>query len=159
MPVSRKTAELFEEGVMTLLEELQLAIQWGRPSILLAVAPLGKTRQRAQDELAARLGRLGQGIEHFRVGVRKHDVVLEVLNLPRREKTVFYVSGVGRGGGQQGQNAYKSLNIRRELLVDHKIRMVLWLTPAEALALPARAPDFWAFRHRVVEFGRMRRLL
>ncbi len=152
-----KSQESFEEAVDTLFEELQLAIQWGRPSILLAVVPAGKTRERAQELLSGQLRGIGQSARQFRVSARRFDVVWELLALPHRERTVFFVEGLSRGGGMQGQNAFKSLNIRRELLVDHQVRVVLWLTPAEAGALPARAPDFWAFRHRVIEFRRLRR--
>jgi tetratricopeptide (TPR) repeat protein len=36
--------------------------------------------------------------------------------------------------------------------VEDKVRAVFWLTEREAAELPRRAPDFWAFRHWVVEF-------
>lgn len=36
--------------------------------------------------------------------------------------------------------------------MDHQLRTVFWLTEKEAFYLPRYAPDFWAFRHRTVEF-------
>jgi tetratricopeptide (TPR) repeat protein len=42
--------------------------------------------------------------------------------------------------------------VRREYLVEDKVRAVFWLTEREAADLPRRAPDFWAFRHWVGEF-------
>jgi tetratricopeptide (TPR) repeat protein len=71
-----------------------------------------------------------------------------------RKKAVFSVVGLSQGGGKGGANAYRALNIRRELLVDHQLRAIFWLTGAEARELSRHAPDFWAFRHRVVEFNR-----
>lgn len=44
--------------------------------------------------------------------------------------------------------------MRRELLVDYRIRVIVWVTAAETVDLSRHAPDFWAFRHRVVEFDR-----
>ncbi|MEJ5223779.1 MAG: tetratricopeptide repeat protein [Anaerolineales bacterium] len=49
-------------------------------------------------------------------------------------------------------NPYKPLNIRREILVESRIRAIFWLTEREAIDLARQAPDFWAFRHRVVDF-------
>ena len=48
--------------------------------------------------------------------------------------------------------AYRALNMQRELFVENRVKAVLWLTTAEAANLARHAPDFWAFRHRVVEF-------
>jgi tetratricopeptide (TPR) repeat protein len=71
---------------------------------------------------------------------------------PDHEKTVYFVQGLQWGGGEDGRNAYRALNIRREYFVDYRLRFILWLTEKEAYYLPRYAPDFWAFRHRVVEF-------
>jgi tetratricopeptide (TPR) repeat protein len=65
---------------------------------------------------------------------------------------VFFVSGLKWGGGEDGLNAYRALNLRRELFIERGLRVVFWLTEGEAVALAQHAPDFWAFRHRVVEF-------
>ena len=35
--------------------------------------------------------------------------------------------------------------------MEEKIRAVFWLTAVESRGLPRFAPDFWAFRHRVIE--------
>ena len=67
-------------------------------------------------------------------------------------KTVFFISNLDSGGGRDGHEAYRGLNLHRELFVDEAIKAVFWLTVNEAGSLPRLAPDFWAFRHRVVEF-------
>jgi tetratricopeptide (TPR) repeat protein len=65
---------------------------------------------------------------------------------------VYYISNIDWGGGEDGKQAYRALNLHRELLVEDEIKVVFWLTTNEAASLPRLAPDFWAFRHRVVEF-------
>ncbi|MCJ7435298.1 MAG: tetratricopeptide repeat protein, partial [Anaerolineales bacterium] len=60
------------------------------------------------------------------------------------------------GAGVDGNDAYQALNLYRETLVEKRIRVVFWLTEKEASNLPRFAPDFWAFRHRVIEFASSR---
>jgi tetratricopeptide (TPR) repeat protein len=146
------TRESFEERIAILFEELELAIRWDRPSILLAVYESEIVRKEAQAELENRLRGIGHQIHHFQVNEAGYDVPLALSQHPGREETVFYVTGLKWGGGKGGFNAYRMLNLRREVFVDHRIRAVFWLTRVEASHLPRRAPDFWAFRHRVVEF-------
>ena len=81
------------------------------------------------------------------------DIPLLLSQRPERDRSVFSVSGLSHGGGKENANAYRALNIRREYFVDYAIRVVIWLAGDEAMALSRHAPDFWAFRHRVVEFN------
>jgi tetratricopeptide (TPR) repeat protein len=37
--------------------------------------------------------------------------------------------------------------------MEHRFRTIFWLTENESRNLPQFAPDFWAFRHRVIEFA------
>jgi len=135
-----------------LFEELELAVRWERPSILVAVYESEFVREEAQSLLAGRLSALGQQVSAFRVDAQNFDVPLALAGDPQREHRVFFVSGIRWGGGKGGFEAYRALNLHREYFVEEKIRAVLWLTRSEANALPHRAPDFWAFRHRVIEF-------
>jgi tetratricopeptide (TPR) repeat protein len=75
-----------------------------------------------------------------------------------RRESVFSVLGLSRGGGTRNANAYRALNMRRELLVDYDIRALFWLNKAESRSLSRIAPDFWAFRHRVIDFSPARDL-
>jgi len=147
-----ETSNQFNEQVEILFDELSLAIKWHRPSILLVVYDSKAVTGSAESALAKRLKSLGHGVSDFRVNKNQFDVPLALTGHPDRNKLVFFVSGLRSGGGQGGNNAYRALNIRREFFVDFSIRAVFWLTRAEAAALPRRAPDFWAFRHRVLEF-------
>jgi hypothetical protein len=80
-------------------------------------------------------------------------VIKAMCSMPNRGQVVFFVSGIGSANESLSRKAYSALNMHRELLVEHQIRVVFWLTKSEAASLPHYAPDFWAFRHRVVEFN------
>jgi hypothetical protein len=108
-------------------------------------------RKKAQDLLKGSLNTLNQKVINFAVSTQNYDVPLNLAHHPERNKAVFYVSGINRGGGGDKSNAFRAMNIRRELFVDYPTRVVFWLTKAEAKSLPRLAPDFWAFRHGVVE--------
>ena len=141
--------EPFAERVDRLARELKLAIRWNRPSILLAVYASEFVRADAEAALEAWLREQGQKVARVQVtGPADADVPLRLREWPNRDHTVFFVSGL-RWGAPTSWNA---LNVRREYLVEDCVRAVFWLTEGEAAELPYRAPDFWAFRHRAVEF-------
>jgi tetratricopeptide (TPR) repeat protein len=145
-------SESFEERIDLLYGELEFASQHQRPSILLVFYQLESVRQRAEQALEKRLVENGQLLVPFCVDASRFDIPLLLSQHPGRERLVFSVTGLARGGGEEGANAYRALNIRREYFVDYAIRVVIWLNDDEAMALSRHAPDFWAFRHRVVEF-------
>jgi tetratricopeptide (TPR) repeat protein len=144
--------ETLDEKVELLFEELELAIHWGRPSILIAVYESEYLRISISKMLEIRLAGLDQTVSHFHIDEKQFDLPMILVQNPDHEKTVFFITGLKWGGGKGGFNAYRALNMRREFFVDNEMRIVLWLTRKEAANLPRHAPDFWAFRHRVVEF-------
>jgi len=142
----------FDDRVDTLLDELELAVKWDRPSILLAVYKSEFVRADLERILNARLSEIGAKVVHLQVNESQFDIPLVLKKQPDLEKTVFFISGLKWGGGRGGRNAFRALNIRREYLVDYKVRAMFWLTEEESIDLPFRAPDFWSFRHKVIEF-------
>jgi tetratricopeptide (TPR) repeat protein len=142
----------FEENISTLLEELLLAAKWERPSILLAVHKSKFGQDKAAAALETRLAAVGQHVVRITVDQDRSDVPHIVVGTPAAGQSIFFVSNLDWGGGTDYKDAYRALNIYRELFVDHHIKIVLWLTTSEASGLARYAPDFWAFRHRVVEF-------
>lgn len=141
--------EPFAERVDRLARELELAIRWDRPSILLAVYSSMYVVSDAAAALEAQLREGGQQVVWVRVsGEADADIPLRLAEHPQRNGAVFFVSGLQWGG----KTALRALNIRREYFVDQRLRAVFWLTENEAVAIAREAPDFWAFRHRVVEF-------
>lgn len=149
--ISSETPDLAER-IDALFQELQLAIKFDRPSILLAVYRSEFVREDVEAALTSRLLELNQQTERVYINEQNHDLPLYLRERADRAQTVFFVSGIRFGGGDDGQNAYRALNIRREYFVEYKLRLVLWLTEEEERLLPRYAPDFWAFRHLVVTF-------
>jgi len=148
-PKPNELDEPFAERVERLKQELALALHWNRPSILLAIYSSEFVRADAEAALKDWLREQGQDAALIQVtGQADADVPLRLRERPDRDRTVFFVSGL-RWGAPTSWNA---LNVRREYLVEDHIRAVFWLTEGEAAELPLRAPDFWAFRHRTVEF-------
>ena len=142
----------FNENLNILFEEIVLARKWNRPSILLAVHKSKFGQQRAERALEARLKKIDLGVSRITVDAHHSDVPHIILEASAPDQTVFFVSNLGWGSGTDRMDAYRALNIYRELFVDHHLRVVLWLTVNEAATLARFAPDFWSFRHRVVEF-------
>lgn len=142
----------FAENIRVLFEELKLAIEWDRPSILLAVCRSKSGQVKAENELKNKLQQLGFSVNKIEVNSQSPLVSRQILNLSNKDKIVFFISNIDWGGGLDGKDAYRNLNIEREAFVENRIKAVFWLTRTEALNLPSHAPDFWAFRHRVVEF-------
>ena len=146
-------SESFEERINLLHEELSFAIEWQRPSILLVFYESGYIQARVELALKKRLAAIGQQMVHFSVDERHFDIARLLSKRPNRDHAIFSVTGLSLGGGKEGANAYRALNIRREYFVDYAMRVIIWLTNEEAVELSRHAPDFWAFRHRVVEFN------
>lgn len=139
---------VFEENINILFDELKLGIQWDRPSILLAIYKLESGKEKIEKALSEKLQPLGQRVVSVQIGKERPGVFPSLLQTANRDKTIFLISNIDRGG----RDAYRALNIHREFLVENKIRAVFLLSPDEASNLPNLAPDFWAFRHRVIEF-------
>ena len=146
----------FEENLNILFEEIVLARKWNRPSILLAVHKSRFGQQRAEQALEERLLKVGVQVSRITVDSEHSDIPHMIFAAQPADQTVFFVSNLGWGGGPDRMDAYRALNIYRELFVDHHLRLVLWLTANEATTLARFAPDFWSFRHRVVEFAGQR---
>jgi tetratricopeptide (TPR) repeat protein len=138
--------------VRLLLDELSLAIRWNSACILLADYRSEITRRKVELSLRRLIKRAGHSVNDVKVTKTEYDIPLILRDHPSREETVFFVSGLQWAGGRGYSNAYRALNMHREYLVEAKIRCVVWLTQTEFRKLPRHAPDFWAFRHKVVDF-------
>lgn len=146
----------FDDSISALYDEISLAAKWGRPSILLAVHKSKLSQERAEDELETRLNRDGRSVARIVVNPQSADIPHLIAATPGCDRTVFFISNIDWGGGEDGREAYRALNLYRELFVDNGIKAVFSLTANEAANLARHAPDFWAFRHRVIEFASIR---
>lgn len=149
----REDREPFNDRVAILFDELELAIKWQRPSILLAVYGSEPIRIKAELALEKKLTAIGQRVYPIAINEELFDVPLSFSQYPpERNNSIFFITGIRRGGGRDGHNTYRALNLRREYFTSNQIRAIFWLTESEAVNLPHLSPDFWSFRHRVVEF-------
>jgi tetratricopeptide (TPR) repeat protein len=144
--------ETFDERVNIILDEVALGIQWERSSLILVIYSSEHIKNLVEASLIKSFEDSGQVVVHYAVDKSHYDIPLEFLEHPRHEQAIFFVSGLRRGGGQGYSNAYRALNMHRENLIEGNIKAIFWLTKNEAKQLARFSPDFWAFRHKVVEF-------
>ncbi len=157
-PVQDKSlhSKAFTEGINSLYDEIQLAFQWQRPSILLAIHNTTGGQLIAQQFLEKKLQKVKQTVKRFTPQKDNPDVINVICSSQEPAKTVFFISGLENANQLSDGDVYRALNLHREHLVEKKVIAVFWLTELEASRLPRFAPDFWAFRHRVVEFAPQR---
>jgi hypothetical protein len=143
----------FKEGIEILMDEITLACQWQRPSILLAIHASKTEQIKAQQALEKKIVKLNKRVKLIKAASKTPDVISIMCKTTNQDEIVFYISEFENAEGVIDGKIYNGLNMHRELLVEQHVRVVFWLTELEAEKLPHRAPDFWAFRHRVVEFA------
>jgi ParB family chromosome partitioning protein len=145
--------EPIEDRIDILFKELELAFKWERPSILLAIYSSEYVQTDAATSLENQL--IDRGIKVVRVDIKESesvDVGALIAATGNPDNTVFFVDGFRWAVQKDGTNIYRVLNTSRENFINRQIRVVLWLTENEAIDLARYAPDYWAYRHRVVEF-------
>jgi tetratricopeptide (TPR) repeat protein len=151
--VENDILEPFDDRVDILFRELELATKWQRPSVLLAVYNSEYVRSDADIALENRLQSLGQSAYHIKVkNPDNADISSQISGLSHLNNVVFFVEGLRWGFCQGDRCVYFNLNEHREFFIDNRVRVVFWLTEKEAIDLAHFAPDYWSFRHRVVEF-------
>ncbi len=146
----------FSDNLIFLLEELKLAIQWHSPSILLAICNSRFVRVRAKNELKDKLKELGFSVINIDIDSHSPSISHQIMNRSKEQNVVFFISNIDWGSGKDRKDAYRNLNLNREIFIENQIKTVIWLTKTESMSLPVYAPDLWAFRHYVVEFSTVR---
>ena len=148
-----KIVEPIEDRIDFLFRELELSVKWQRPSILFAIYSSEYIHTEAESDLENKLNDLDQRIIRITIDNENNsDITARLSDYSSTENTVFFISGL-RWGCNNGANLYFDLNNQREFFVEKQIRLVFWLTEKEVIDLANQAPDFWAFRHRVIEFN------
>src|SRR5512143_888711 len=143
----------FDERVEMLTRELELAVKWQRPCILLVVYSSEYVRSDVEAALENSLIDLGQKVVRLRFKDQRSESVVSFLReFKDPANAVFMVPGLHWAESEQA-DAYSMLNLQREFFVERQIRSVFWLTQNEIVNLARSAPDFWAYRHRVIEFS------
>ncbi|MCF6277565.1 MAG: hypothetical protein L3J16_02305, partial [Anaerolineales bacterium] len=140
----------FQEQIEQLATEIEFALQWQGPALLLALYRSSHVRDDAEMSLSARLLPLELELVQVRVRSGRFNIDTLLAKVDQRNK-VFSIADLDQGGGEDGADAYRVLNLQREYFIEENIRCVFWLTEKEAQRLSIYAPDFWAFRHRVID--------
>ena len=142
----------FQANIESLFEELRLAILWERPSILFAIHRSAWRLMGARKKLQEQLHMIGCTIIELQASHEEPSIIQQVLKKNPTERTVFFIFNLNHGGEDE-QITYRALNMYRESFIENHIKSVFWLTQNEAAKMPKLAPDFWAFRHRAIEFS------
>ena len=143
----------FDERIEILGKELELSVRWQRPCILLVVYSSEYVRSDVEAALENYLFDLGQKAVRLHLKNQEPESVLAFLReFKDPDKGVFFVHGLD-WGHEDEPGTYSTLNLQREFFIERQIRAVFWLTQNEIASLARFAPDFWAHRHRVIEFG------
>jgi superkiller protein 3 len=141
-----------QERVEIMAKELELAIHWQRPCILFAVYSSEYVRADVETMLENCLIDLGQETIHIGARAGQSPNLFQVMGEHEaHDNLVFFVGDLSRNHPDD-TSLFISLNARREFFIEGRFRIVFWLTQKEIADLAHRAPDFWSFRHCVVEF-------
>ncbi len=148
-----QTIEPFEERMEILGRELEMAIKWQRPCILLVVYSSVYAHEDAQAELENHLIDLRQKSDRIRI--KDREVVnssdfLKEFSDPKH--TIYFVEDLHKDD-REHSNIYKLLNSQRNFFVENRVRVVFWLTRNEVANFAHYAPDFWEQRHCVIELN------
>lgn len=142
-------SEEFLTRVNRLANYVKRAKERNKAAILFALFKVETTRLFAERSLTGILE--GGGFRILRVDLndpKNSDLVTILLRAQESPNDVFFVYGLRA----VNQPALRSLNIRRELLLHEGVKVVFWLEESQLQGVAFGAHDFWAFRHRIVEF-------
>lgn len=135
-----------ELRISRLADYLVRAHKYNKPSILFAMYLSEFLRVDVENSFKRNLKEHGLETVDVDAGEFKD---LPAFFISRENKDiVFLVNGVEKGFPE----VLNYLNFKREYLVEHKIKVVFWVTEEELARISSEAPDFFAFRNRVVEF-------
>lgn len=148
--------EPVEDRVDILFRELELAIKWHRPSLLLAIYSSETAHGEAEAKLSNGLNRLGYQVIRLENRTNNFgDYASQVADHANIEKTVFFANSFDWASLRDQKYDHNTFEQSRDFFIGNKVRIVFWLTEANASALAHHAPDFWTFRHCSVEFIEM----
>jgi len=88
------------------------------------------------------------GLEALNVNAGEHKDLPSFFSSGSSGQTVFFVHNMEKGF----PDALRYLNFKREDIIDHQVKAVFWVTEKELTRIGNEAPDFFAFRNRVIEF-------
>lgn len=147
-----KNTKQFQENISSICDELHLAKQWGKASIILTTHRSTGSQEKTKKTLQKKMEKLEYSVAEIEINKIEGNFIDYMLQHESPESIVFFISHIDWGGGEDEKDGYRTLNLYRETFVEQNLKAIFFLTLHEASKLPNFAPDFWAFRHRVFEF-------
>jgi len=148
-----ETTLTFNEKVDILFNEIDLAIKWSRPSILFAVYSSGSILSKAKAELEDRLTHLNQKTHVIEIsGKNQSNFSTEIFQLPRLSHSVLFIDDINCGSNEENTGFFTELKRNLERFIDHRIRVIFWLSVDQVPLFATNAVECWILRHHVVEF-------
>jgi len=140
----------FENSMGVLTKELELAIHWRRPAILLVTYNSIYIRDDSESVLENFLMDLDQKI----IRISAADPVVDSLEFWQKilddpDNIVFFIDGFNN---LTNQRCFISiLNHHAYMFIEKQVRLVFWMTLKEASILAYQAPSLWTMRHRSID--------
>ena len=144
--IEAKDTDTLDTRVLRLSNYLNRAHKHNKASILFALYLSEFLRSDMERSLSALLK--GQGLQVAGVDAGAHKDLPAFFSSTNSDDTVFFVRNIAKGF----PDALQFLNFKRENLVEDHVKVVFWVTEEELSRISREAPDFFAFRNRVVEF-------
>jgi len=139
----------FDERIEIIWEDLKLAIQWNRPSLLLVVYNSEYVRADAETVLKNFLIEQGQRVVHIQMDETPDTSFISLLRkFQTAEGHIFFING----SSPEQRNILAKLGNHKDILTRKKIRIVIWLTANGLVDLARNAPEIWDCRQHVIEF-------
>ncbi|MCD4844819.1 MAG: tetratricopeptide repeat protein [Methanosarcinales archaeon] len=138
--------ETFNTRVERLSNYLNRAYKHNKPSLLFALYVSEFLRTDMENYLNRLL--IEQGLEVINIDAGKNKDLPSFFSLYNSHNTVFFVHNIEKGFPE----VLQFLNFKREELIEHHVKVVFWIKEEELVTISIKAPDFFAFRNRVVEF-------
>jgi len=138
--------ETFERRVSRLANYLTRAYKYNKPSILFAMYLSEFLRSDVEKSLTRAL--VEQGLAVVSVDAGNNKDLPAFFSTINSDNTVFSVHNMEKGF----PDALQYLNFKREELIEHYVKAIFWVREEELARISLEAPDFFAFRNRVIEF-------
>ncbi len=132
--------------VLRLSNYLNRAHRHDKPSILFALHMSEFLRSDVEQSLSTLLKEQGLRVVSVDAGEKKD--LPSFFSSIDSDNTVFFVHDIEKGFPE----VLQFLNFKREELVEDRVKVIFWVTEEELSRISREAPDFFAFRNRVVEF-------
>ena len=132
--------------VLRLSNYLNRAHRHDKPSILFALYLSEFLRSDVERSLSTLLKEQGLRVVSVDAGEKKD--LPSFFSSIDSDNTVFFVHNLEKGFPE----VLQFLNFKREELVEDRVKVIFWVTEEELSRISREAPDFFAFRNRVVEF-------